>query len=603
MTFIDPGTLVKGRIGVFIFYHMDKEALQGLRHSAAHLLAAAVAELWPSAKRTIGPAIDTGFYYDFDFGTTKISETDFPAIEAKMQELVKGWTEFSHREVTTDEALVYFKDNEYKQELINEFAGEGSTLTFYTSGNFTDLCRGGHTEKPSEVLKHFKLLTIAGAYWRGDEKNKMLTRVYGTAFFAAEDLTTYLTQLEEARKRDHRRLGKELDLFVFSDLVGPGLPLYTPKGALVRRELQKFVNELQQGIGYQEVWTPQVTKADLFKTSGHYDKYKEDMFHVRSNYSEEEFFLKPMNCPMHTQLFASRARSYRDLPLRYSDFANLYRDERPGELSGLTRLRAFSQDDAHCFCREDQIEAEFMNVAKVIAQAIAKFGMTYWVRLSLWDPNNQAKYLGSPEVWERAQVKLESIVQRIGVEYKRVEGDAAIYGPKMDFIAVDALGREWQISTIQLDFIQPERFELEYTDADGQKKRPVMIHRAILGSPERFMGLLIEHTAGAFPVWLAPVQVLLAPVSSEKHGAGAEALAAEWRQAGIRVEVDTANETVGKKVRNASAQKIPYIVVAGDRELAGEPLSVKVLGQEEPLVISAADFVARVVSETRERSR
>lgn len=582
---------------------MDKEQLQGLRHSAAHLLAAAVAELWPEAKRTIGPAIETGFYYDFDFGTTKISETDFPAIEAKMNELVKSWTGFSHREVTKDEALEYFKNNEYKQELINEFAGEGSALTFYTSGNFTDLCRGGHTEDPSKVLNHFKLLTIAGAYWRGDEKNKMLTRVYGTAFATAEELNNYLVQLEEARKRDHRRLGKELDLFVFSDLVGPGLPLFTPKGAFVRRELQKFVNELQQGIGYQEVWTPQMTKAELFKTSGHYDKYKEDMFHVRSNYSEEEFFLKPMNCPMHTQLFASRSRSYRDLPLRYSDFANLYRDERPGELSGLTRLRAFSQDDAHCFCREDQIEAEFLNVSKVIAQAIAKFGMKYWVRLSLWDPNNQAKYLGSPEVWERAQAKLESIVKQVGVEYKRVEGDAAIYGPKMDFIAVDALGREWQISTIQLDFIQPERFGLEYTDADGQKKQPVMIHRAILGSPERFMGLLIEHTAGAFPVWLAPIQVLLAPVSGDKHGAGAEALAAEWRAAGLRVELDAASETIGKKVRNASAQKIPYIVVVGDRELAGENLSVKVLGQEESLVISATDFVARVQSETRERSR
>lgn len=582
---------------------MDKEQLQGLRHSAAHLLAAAVAELWPEAKRTIGPAIDNGFYYDFDFGATKISETDFPAIEAKMRELVKDWTGFSHREVTKDEALEYFKNNEYKQELINEFAGEGSTLTFYTSGKFTDLCRGGHTEEPNKVLKHFKLLTIAGAYWRGDEKNKMLTRVYGTAFATAEDLNTHLVQLEEARKRDHRRLGKELDLFVFSDLVGPGLPLFTPKGAFVRRELQKFVNELQQGIGYQEVWTPQMTKAELFKTSGHYDKYKEDMFHVRSNYSEEEFFLKPMNCPMHTQLFASRSRSYRDLPLRYSDFANLYRDERPGELSGLTRLRAFSQDDAHCFCREDQIEAEFLNVSKVIAAAIAKFGMKYWVRLSLWDPNNQSKYLGSPEVWERAQAKLESIVKQVGVEYKRVEGDAAIYGPKMDFIAVDALGREWQISTIQLDFIQPERFGLEYTNAEGQKERPVMIHRAILGSPERFMGLLIEHTAGAFPVWLAPIQVLLAPVSGDKHGAGAEALASEWRAAGLRVELDAANETIGKKVRNAAAQKIPYIVVVGDRELAGENLSVKILGQEESLVISAADFVARVQSETRERSR
>lgn len=579
---------------------MAELELQNLRHSFAHLLAAAVAELWPEAKRTIGPAIETGFYYDFD--DLKITDHDLTAIENKMRELVKSWDGFSHREVSQVEALEYFKNNEYKCELINQFGGEGATLTFYTSGNFTDLCRGGHTEKPKEVMKHFKLLSLAGAYWRGDEKNKMLTRIYGTAFFTAEELAAYLLQQEEAKKRDHRKLGKELDLFVFSDLVGPGLPLFTPKGALIRRELQRFVGELQGEIGYQEVWTPQLTKADLFKTSGHYDKYKDDMFAVRSNYGEEEFFLKPMNCPMHTQIFASQSRSYRDLPLRFCDFANLYRDEKPGELSGLTRLRAFSQDDGHCFCREDQIETEFYNVAMAITKAIATFGMKYEVRLSLWDPNNREKYLGSPEVWEMAQAKLEAIADRIGVPYRKAEGEAAIYGPKMDFIAVDALGRQWQISTIQLDFIQPERFELEYTDQDGQKKRPVMIHRAILGSPERFMGLLIEHTAGSLPVWLSPTQVMLAPVSADNHGPGALKLAEAWRLAGLRVEVDMANETVGKKVRNAAGQKIPYIVVLGDRELAGEDLSVRVRGSEEPIKITQADFVAKVVAQVKQRS-
>ncbi|CAN5301869.1 hypothetical protein BH10PAT2_BH10PAT2_0330 [soil metagenome] len=475
------------------------EYLDHLRHSAAHLLAAAIMEYWPNAKRTIGPAIENGFYFDFDFGDDKISEDDFAKIENKMHELSKKWKKFERSDVSAAEAKKAFKDNEYKIELIEEFAGEGQDLTFYKSGEYSDLCRGGHVEHPDEELKHFKLLSVAGAYWRGDEKNKMLTRIYGTIWPTKEELDTYLVQLDEARKRDHRKLGKELDLFVFSDLVGPGLPLYTPKGAFIRRQLQNFVNGLQQNIGYEEAWTPQVTKAELFKTSGHYDKYKADMFSVKSNYSDEEFFLKPMNCPMHTQIYASKSRSYRELPIRISDFGNLYRDEKPGELSGLTRLRAFSQDDGHCFCREDQIEEEFKNVAEIIKTAIQPFGLKYWIRISLWDPNDREKYLGSPEVWERSQAQLIKIADQLGVEYKRVEGEAAIYGPKMDFMAVDALGREWQISTIQLDFIQPERFGLKYADQDGTMKQPVMIHRAILGSPERCMGLLIEHFAGAFP--------------------------------------------------------------------------------------------------------
>ncbi len=580
----------------------NQEYLNHLRHSAAHLLAAAVLEYWPNAKRTIGPAIDNGFYFDFDFGETKISETDFAKIENKMRELSKKWSSFERSDVSAAEAKKAFAGNEYKIELIEEFAGEGQDLTFYKSGEYSDLCRGGHVEHPDQELKHFKLLSVAGAYWRGDEKNKMLTRIYGTIWPTKEELENYLLQQEEAKKRDHRKLGKELDLFVFSDLVGPGLPLYTAKGAFVRRQLQQFVNGLQQDIGYEEAWTPQMTKAELFKVSGHYDKYKEDMFRVVSNYSDEEFFLKPMNCPMHAQIYASRSRSYRDLPIRISDFGNLYRDEKPGELSGLTRLRAFSQDDGHCFCREDQIEEEFKNVAAIITKAIGVFGMKYWVRLSLWDPKNREKYLGSPDVWERAQAKLEKIATELGVEFKKAEGEAAIYGPKMDFMAVDALGREWQISTIQLDFIQPERFELRYADQDGTLKQPVMIHRAILGSPERFMGLLIEHFAGAFPLWLSPNQVALVPISEDQN-AYAEQIMAKLKTAGIRAENMNEAESMQNRIRKAEKLKTPYIAVFGKKEVAAQTVSIRRRGGKNDGEWTVEQFIEKVAKEIATKAR
>ncbi len=576
--------------------------MNNLRHSCAHLLAAAVLELWPEAKRTIGPAIENGFYFDFDFGGVKISENDFPAIEAKMLELLPTWKGFERHELTAEEAKNEYPGNEFKRELIDEFTKEEEKVSFYKSGNYWDLCRGGHCEHPDQELRHFKLLSVAGAYWRGSEKNKMLTRIYGTCFSAAAELAVHLQLLEEAKKRDHRRLGKDLGLFVFSDLVGPGMPLFTPEGATVRGEIIRYSRELNKKIGFLEVHTPNINKAELFKISGHYDKYKDDMLEVKSHYSDEQYYLKPMNCPQHTQLYAAQRRSYRDLPIRFADFANLYRDERPGELSGLTRLRCFCQDDAHCFCREDQIAEEFNRVLGVIREALNTYGLEYRVRLSLRDPAQKEKYLGSDEVWQTAEGALKKLLEDNKMDFDTAIGEAAFYGPKMDIIAHDSLGRQWQISTIQLDLNMPERFQLMYIDADGLEKRPAMIHRALIGSPERFMAILIEHYAGAFPLWLAPVQVALLPVG-EKHQEATARLAEEMILADIRVVVDAANESIGKKVRSAAGKKIPYVVVLGDRELAGEPWSIRVRGQEEQIKITQADFMSKVFEKIKQRSR
>jgi len=545
----------------------EQNKLDSQRHSLAHLLAAAVMEIWPDTLRTIGPAIDNGFYYDFEF-SSPISDKDLPKIEKKMKEILKNWTEFKGEEKTEAEAKEHNKDNPYKLELIEEIAGKGEKITFYKSGDFVDLCRGGHVENPSKDIKPdaFKLDRVAGAYWRGDEKNKMLTRIYGLAFETKAELNAHLEQREEAIKRDHRKIAREQDLLVFSDLVGSGMPLYTPKGAIVRNSIISFSRELNKEIGYGEVHTPNFNKAELFKISGHYDKYKEDMLTVHSQYSEEDFFLKPMNCPQHTQIYASRPRSYRDLPIRYSDFANLYRDERPGELSGLTRLRCFCQDDGHSFCREDQIKSEFESVLRVVKKALLTYGVNYKIRLSLWDSEKPEKYLGSPEVWERSQEILESILDENKIEYEKGVGEAAIYGPKMDIIMKDSLGREWQISTIQLDFIMPQRFKLSYTDSDGKEKTPVMIHRAIVGSPERFMGILIEHYAGAFPLWLAPVQVKVIPVRIN-HNEYARKVFEALKENGIRAEIDENDENLGSKVRDAKNNKIPYWLVIGDKEV------------------------------------
>ena len=546
--------------------------LDALRHSCAHLLAAAVIELYPKALRTIGPAIENGFYYDFD--NLHVSEKDFQKIEKKMHELVQTWGGFNGVEVTVEEARKIFKDNPYKLELIEEFAGLGQKLTMYKSGNYMDLCRGGHDDKPFETLKFFKLTKLAGAYWRGDEKNKMLTRIYGTCWPTQEELDHYLWQIEEAEKRDHRKIGRELDLFTFSDLVGSGFPLYTPKGALIRRLLNDYVENLQSAQGYQQVWTPQVAKGELFKISGHYDKYKDDMFEVKSHYSKEEFFLKPMNCPHHTQIYASRQRSYKDLPIRLTDFAMLYRDEKPGQLNGLARVRAFSTDDCHIFCTEDQVDAEIDTALKMTKEIMNTFGFKYRYRLSTRDPNNHDKYLGDPATWERVEKWAVEIMRRNEINYFDAPGEAAFYAPKMDLMATDALGREWQLSTVQIDFVQPSRFKLSYVDTDGSLKTPVMIHRAILGSSERFMMVLLEHLAGNFPTWLAPILVVILPIA-DRHNDYASTVNRELESIGIRSQVDTRAETLGAKIRDAQNQKVPYMIVVGDKEIEANRVAVR----------------------------
>lgn len=574
----------------------NTENIEHLRHTLAHLLAAAVLELYPGTKNTIGPAIDNGFYYDFEFATP-ISDTDLQKIENKMKEILKTWNTFSHKEVSTEDAKEYFKDNEYKHELVDEIVGKGEKITFYTIGDFTDLCRGGHTESAKNIDKNtFKLSRTAGAYWRGDENNKMLTRIYGLSFNTKEELVAYESMMEEARKRDHRKLGKELDLFIFSDLVGPGLPLYTPKGNVIRNEIINYSRELNAQCEYDEVHTPNINKAELFKISGHYDKYKEDMLEVTSHYSKEEYFLKPMNCPQHTQIYASKPRSYRDLPIRLSDFANLYRDERPGELSGLTRLRYFAQDDGHCFCREDQIKTEFLTVLSAIKTALTTYGLEYWIRLSLSDPENMDKYLGENAVWDESEKILRDILTEENIPFVEAPGEAAFYGPKMDIVVKDAIGREWQISTIQLDFNMPKRFELTYTDSDGKEKQPVMIHRALIGSPDRFLGILIEHFSGNFPVWLSPVQVKVIPVR-DNHNDYAKEVFSKLKSAGIRAEFDDRDENLGKKIRAAKVDLTPYFLVIGDKEIETNSVTVESRDAGNLGQMSADDFLMKIQEE------
>ncbi len=578
---------------VFLFYKMDKEYLDKLRHSTAHLLAAAVINLWPNAKPTIGPAIENGFYYDFDFGDIKISEADLSRIEEKMHELVQNWERFERQEKTAEEAYKQYKDNEYKKELIKELEKNNETITFYQSGDFIDLCRGGHVENPRQELKHFKLMNIAGAYWRGDENNPMLTRIYGTAFPSQKELDEHIKKLEEARERDHRKIGRELDLFTFSDLVGKGFPLYLPKGAFIRLALNQYVEELQSSQGYQQVWTPQIAKAELFKTSGHYDKYHEDMFEVKSHYSDENFFLKPMNCPQHTQIYASRPRSYKELPIRITDFSMLYRDEKPGELNGLARVRSFSQDDCHIFCTEDQVDAEIDQALEMIKRVMHTFDFKYRYRLSTRDPNNLDKYLGEPETWDKVEKWAEAIMTRNKIEYYEGPGEAAFYAPKMDLMATDALGREWQLSTVQIDYVMPERFNLSYTDADGKDKHPIMIHRAIIGSPERFIMILLEHFAGALPLWLSPVQVKILPIT-EANIPYSEEIYNSLSKQGIRVEIDNRSETLQAKIRDSQIEKIPYMVVIGNKEEDTQTISVRYRDGKNQQNINLNEFIKKL---------
>ncbi len=582
---------------------MSENQLENIRHSAAHMLAAAVLELYPGTKLGIGPTIENGFYYDFLFPNgVVVSENDLSKIESTMKKIIKGHHKFSGRKVSVDEAKEEEKDQPFKLELINEFAGDGKELTIYESGPFQDLCRGGHVENTKEIpTDGLKLHRVAGAYWRGSEKNPMLTRIYGLLFSTAEELDSYILQLEEAKKRDHRKLGTELDLFTFSDLVGAGLALWTPKGTLLRTTLDDFVWELRKERGYMKVTIPHITKKELYETSGHWDKFKDDLLKV-STREGHEFAMKPMNCPHHTQIYNHLSRSYRDLPQRYAETTMVYRDEQTGELHGLLRVRGFTQDDAHVFCRESQVKEEMFKIWDIIEAFYKAVGFDKLeVRLSLHDPEHFEKYLGTKDVWEQTESQLRELVKERGANAYEAKGEAAMYGPKIDFIAKDSIGRQWQVATIQIDRNQPERFDLTCINEQGEKERVVMIHAAIMGSIERFLAVLIEHHAGAFPVWVSPIQVQLAPVSS-KHVDGARQLFAELESNGIRVAIDEADETIGNKVRKAAGQKIPYIVVVGDKELSGEPWMIRVRGQKDQIQMSKEDFIAKVRKEILERN-
>lgn len=576
--------------------------LEKIRHSLSHLMTMAVLEIYPKAGLGVGPTIENGFYQDYDLPKA-IGEDILLKIEAKMRELIKQNIRFEQHDVTFAKALAFYKKDKYKTELIKDLKKKGKKkVSFFKSGNFDNLCSGPHVKNAKEINPNaFKLTKIAGAYWKGSEKNKMLTRIYGVAFASEKELMDYLKMMEEAEKRDHRILGEKLDLFVFSDLVGSGLPLYTFKGTIILDEIKKYINKLQNGIGYQEVQTPNMNRAELFKVSGHYDKYKDDMFVVHSHYTKEDYFLKPMNCPQHTQIFAAKPRSYKDLPIRIADFAMLYRDEKTGELSGLTRLRSFRQDDGHAFCREDQIKQEFKSVLEIIEKAMKNFGMKYKIRFSLWDPKHPEKYLGDAKTWKKSQQMLEEILVENKIDYFKAEGEAAIYGPKMDLISTDSLGREWQLSTIQLDLIMPQRFGLKYTDSDGKEKTPVMIHRAIVGSPERFLGILIEHYAGAFPVWLSPVQAAIAPIS-EKHNEYADKIALELKNSDIRAQIMKENDTLGKKIRESEIQKIPYLLVVGDKEIETGAVAVRERGKGDLGQMPLEKFLEKIKNQIHGRT-
>jgi threonyl-tRNA synthetase len=558
---------------------MNTTSLEQKRHTLAHLLALSVRKEFPHALPTIGPAIENGFYYDFDFSAGEApKDEDLKRLEKNMKKALSTWKAFSHRVVTPDEAREVFKGNQFKIELINDLEKNGETITLYTVGEghseFTDLCRGGHSESPATEIDvdSFKLNTLAGAYWRGDEKNPMLTRIYGLAFDSKDGLDTYLAQLEEAKKRDHRKLGAEMKLFTLSSLVGSGLPLLQPKGAIIRREIEEYLWELHKGKGYDRVWTPHIAKEVLYETSGHASKFGDELFRVSGK--EENFILKPMNCPHHMQIFADNQFSYRDLPVRYFEPATVYRDEKTGQLAGLTRVRAITQDDGHLFCRVSQINDEVTTIVGIIREFYKTMNLLdgYWVRLSVRGEGGM--YIGEDEVWEKAEAALENAAKLRELPYTRVEGEAAFYGPKLDFMFKDAIGREWQLATIQCDFNLPERFNLSFINEKGEKERPVVIHRAISGSLERFMGVMIEHFGGNFPLWLSPEQVRVIPVS-DVHNAYARQVTDELKAIGVRVVLDDDNDSMGKKIRNAKKDRLPYFVVVGDKEVAEKTVTLE----------------------------
>ena len=596
----DKFTDYKNELPVFIKTEVDFDKYK-MRHSAEHVLHQAVINLYGEKNviPAMGPATEEGFYFDCELSKDiEIKEEDFEKIELEMKKIIKSNQKFTKSEVTKEEAKKLFKNNPYKLEWIEQYSDKG--LTIYKTGeDFVDLCKGPHVDYTSRIGA-FKLLKIAGAYWHGDEKNKMLTRIYGTAFKNKTQLDEYLFLQEEAKKRDHRKLGRELDLFTFSELVGSGLPLYTQRGSLIRRLLNNYTEELQTKKGYEQVWTPQIAKADLFKKSGHYDKYKADMFRVVSNYTEEEMFLKPMNCPQHTQIYSSKLRSYKDLPLRMTDFAMLYRDEKPGELLGLARVRAFSQDDCHIFCREDQVDFEIDQALMMTKEIMKTFGFKYKYRLSTRDPKNLDQYLGDPNTWDKVEKWAVDIMKRNNIEYYDGPGEAAFYAPKMDLIATDSLGREWQLSTVQIDYVMPERFDLKYTDKDGTEKRPIMLHRAILGSPERMIMILIEHFGGAFPTWIAPEQVRIIPISDQNHKYANE-IKDLLEENNIRVLVDLDNERMQNKIRKAQELKVPYMLILGKNEEEKKTVSLRYRTGEEIKDVNLNVLLTKLVDNIKNR--
>jgi threonyl-tRNA synthetase len=575
----------------------NTEGKKAFWHSSSHIIAQALEELYPGIKLTIGPAIENGFYYDVDFGEHSVSEKDFPAIEQKALEIARGKHNFKMRSVSKKDALKFYKDqhNEYKVELIENL--EDGTITFCDHDTFTDLCRGGHIPNTG-IVKAIKIMNVAGAYWRGDENNKQLTRVYGISFPKQKELTEYLQLLEEAKKRDHRKLGKELELFTFSQKVGQGLPLWLPKGAALRERLENFLKKAQKKAGYEMVISPHIGQKELYVTSGHYDKYGEDSFQpIHTPKEDEEFLLKPMNCPHHCEIFNSKPLSYRELPKRFAEFGTVYRYEQSGELHGLTRVRGFTQDDAHIFCTPDQLHQEFLNVIDLSLYVLGSLGFeNFTAQVSLRDPEKPEKYIGSLENWEKAENAILNAAEEKGLNFVIEKGEAAFYGPKLDFMVKDALGRNWQLGTIQVDYNLPERFDLTYKGSDNEEHRPVMIHRAPFGSMERFVALLLEHTGGNFPLWLTPDQAILLPVS-EKHEKYAEKVLNSLENHEIRALIDVRNETVGKKIREAEMNKIPFMLIVGEKEEEQNTVSVRKHGGEDLGMLSLNEFANLVEKE------
>ena len=568
----------------------ENEKLSIINHSCAHLLAQAVKHLYKEAKFWVGPVIEEGFYYDIDLGDKTLTDEDLPKIEHEMKKIAKDGKRIVRHELSKEEALEMFKDDSYKLDLISRMDESETTISCYTQGDFTDLCRGPHVDTVKE-LKHFKLIKHSGAYWKGDAKNKMLQRIYGVCFETEEDLNAHLQELEEAKQRDHRKIGKEQELFMTHELVGSGMPLWLPNGALIRHELENYIYQKEEAMGYAHVYTPCVGTVDLYKTSGHWDHYKENMFPMMK-VDEEEFVLRPMNCPHHMLVYKNKMHSYRDLPVRIGEFATDFRYEASGAVKGLERVRCMCQNDAHLFVRPDQIGEEFKKVVSLILDVYKDFGIKdYKFRLSLRDKNDKEKYFDDDEMWDTAENKLREVLNELGVDYFEAEGEAAFYGPKLDVEVKPAVGPEVTLSTCQLDFLLPRRFELTYVDSNGEKQTPVVIHRAIFGTFDRFTAFLIEETKGAFPTWLAPTQVEVIPVSSEFQGDYASVVTEKLKEQGIRAELDDRNEKLGYRLREAQTKKVPYTLILGDNEKQDNTISYRLHGQKETTTVSQAEFV------------